>query len=303
VSKRLDTVGVLARTVSDAMLVTPGIALESDHLHVSTKLKLVAELSTFCSSMRSDGIRIGIPDSLSELQNLSACKVKAFNKVLTLLESSDATVVRDVKIFGASSWEALPSEAKSIILHTNMKIGINGYLSTLTTDPHNINDLEDLIVFTKIHPLEEYPRRNVAGLEAAQATDPNDLLFLKMLDLDEYFIGEGGIDAALSRHRCDVMLCPTLSVTMQKFAAKAGSPVLNVPMGVYPLDTRVEKIGRNGLVNVALGIPFSAYVFGRAAKDGDVLKVGYVLERLTRVGEGLVLYLEARTEVKDAVQQ
>jgi hypothetical protein len=32
-----------------------------------------------------------------------------------------------------------------------------------------------------------------------------------------------------------------------------------------------------------------------------VLKTGYMLERLTRAGEGLVPYLEARTEIGDVV--
>jgi hypothetical protein len=44
-------------------------------------------------------------------------------------------------------------------------------------------------------------------------------------------------------------------------------------------------------------------VFGTAVKDEDVLKVGYVFEQLTRVGEGLVPYLEARTEIKVVVRR
>jgi amidase len=293
---------VLARTVSDAMLVTLGIVFESDHLKMSTKQKLAQDLSTSCSSMRLEGARIGIPDSLSELQTLPQSKIDAFNKVLTLLESADATIVRNIRIPGATPWEALPSEAKSIILHTDIKIAMNTYLSSLITNPQNIHDLQDLIAFTKTHPTEEYPLRNVEGLERANVTDPSSLLYKRILAMDEYFTGEGGIDVALSRHRCDIMLLPTLGVTMQTFAAKAGSPVMSVPIGVYPLGTRVEKDGRNGLVNVASGVPFSAYVFGRAVKDGDVLQVAYVLERLTRVGEGLVPYLEARTEIGDVLR-
>jgi amidase len=184
-----------------------------------------------------------------------------------------------------------------------MKIAINRYLSSLITNPQNIHDLQDLIDFTKACSAEGFPLRNVEGLEQANDTCPNSLLYQKMLDMDKYFTGEGGIEAALSRQRCDVMLLPTLSVTIQTFAAKAGSPAMSIPMGVYPLGTPVEKDARNGLINVAPGIPFSAYVFGRTAKDEDVLKVGYVLERLTRVGEGLVPYLEARTEMGDVVRR
>ena len=79
---------------------------------------------------------------------------------------------------------------------------------------------------------------------------------------------------------------------MQSFAAKAGSPVMSVSMGVFPRDTPVEEDARNGLVNVAPGIPFSAYIFGRATKDEDVVRVGRVLERLTNVRETLVPYVD-----------
>lgn len=44
-------------------------------------------------------------------------------------------------------------------------------------------------------------------------------------------------------------------LTLQIFAAMAGSPVLSVPVGVYPADTAVVKDSRNGLVEVAPGIP------------------------------------------------
>jgi amidase len=111
--------------------------------------------------------------------------------------------------------------------------------------------LQDLNAFTKIHPSEEYPLRNAEGLENFQSSDPNGFLFKKILGMDEYFTGEGGIFAALYRHRCDVLLLPTLSTTMQNFAAKEGSPVLSVPMGAYHPDTRVERDSKNGLVNVA----------------------------------------------------
>jgi amidase len=188
-------------------------------------------------------------------------QIEAFSKISTLLESAGATIVRNISVTGARSFESLPDEAKTIILHTDMKIAINSYLFSLVINPHNIDDVHDLIEFTKTCLAEEFPLRNVEGLERANATDLFSLLYKKMLDMDEYFTGEGGIEAAPSRNRCDVMLLPTVSVTMQTFAAKAGIPAMSIPMGVYPLGTPVEKYSRNGLINVAPGIPFSAYVF------------------------------------------
>jgi amidase len=46
---------------------------------------------------------------------------------------------------------------------------------------------------------------------------------------------------------------------------------------------------------------FSVYIFGRATKDEDVLKVGYVLEQMTRVREKLEPYMAPRTEIADVV--
>jgi len=291
-SKRLDTVGVLTRTVSDAALLLIGLVQHSDHLPAQTKQKIVQDLSTANSIPQLHGIRIGIPSSLSDMQNLPACKKTAFERTLKLLESAGATIVRNITVTGAKGWEALPQEAKDIVLNTDMRISINDYLASLATNPHNVRNLEDIIAFTKGHPAEQYPQRNVEGLERAQASDPIDLLYKNMLAKDEYYTGEGGFDAALCRKCCDVMLVPTLSVTMQSFAAKAGSPVMSVRMGVFPRDTPVERDARNGLVNVAPGIPFSAYIFGRATKDEDVVRVGHVLERFTNVRETLVPYID-----------
>ncbi|KAI4950489.1 hypothetical protein J4E91_004372 [Alternaria rosae] len=296
-SKRLDTVGILTRTVSDASLLLIDLVQHSDHLPSPTKQKIVQDLSTANSIPHLHGIRIGIPSSLSDMQNLPECKKTAFERTLKLLESAGATIIRSVHVTGAKSWEALPQEAKDIIINTDMKIAINEYLSSLATNPHNARNLEDVIKFTKGHPEEQYPHRNVEGLERALASDPNNLLYKTMLARDEYYTDEGGIEAALSRKCCDVMLVPTLSVTMQSFAAKAGSPVMSVPIGAFPRDTPVEKDARNGLVNLAPGIPFSAYIFGRATKDEDIVRVGHVLERSTNVRETLMSYVDAEARV------
>jgi amidase len=93
---------------------------------------------------------------------------------------------------------------------------------------------------------------------------------------------------------------------------------MSVPMGSYPRGTEAEKGDHNGLVNVAPGIPyvierldeklkanetarFSTYIFGRATKDEDGLKVGYVVEQMTRVRSGLKRYMEPKMEIEDVI--
>lgn len=93
----------------------------------------------------------------------------------------------------------------------------------------------------------------MAGLERAQATSPDSELYKAMLTEDVYF--GSCIESTLDRYDCDILLVPILSVTLQTFAAKAGSPVLSVPMGIYPEGTAVEIDTKNGLITVAPGIP------------------------------------------------
>ncbi|KAK1908768.1 hypothetical protein P3342_009619 [Pyrenophora teres f. teres] len=257
-SKRLDTVGVLARTVLDTQLVLTNILKHSHHMYEPTKQALLRDLDIAISTPCIHGIRIAIPCpyTLREFQNLSPFKTLAFDNLVLSLKEAGATVIRNVAIPGAPVWASLSLPEQTILFYADMKASINAYLSSLTTNPYNITDLASLIAFTKHHPDEQYPRRNVEGLENAQAADLDASLYKKMLEKEDYFInGEGGIHAALTACCADVIILPTLSPTMQMLAAKAGSPVMSVPMGIVPVDTIVEKDEGSGLVSVAPGIP------------------------------------------------
>ncbi|KAF2625338.1 hypothetical protein BU25DRAFT_492979 [Macroventuria anomochaeta] len=118
-----------------------------------------------------------------------------------------------------------------------------------------------------------------------------------MLEKDKYFAG--CIESALDRYDCDVLLMPTLSVALQTFAAKAGSPVISVPMGIYPEETQVEADPKIGLITVAPGIPLSMFVYGRAYDDASVLEVGHAIEKLLGVRELLKPYSLPKTEIVD----
>ncbi|CAA9963982.1 Amidase [Pyrenophora teres f. maculata] len=269
------------------------------HMYEPTKQALLRDLDIAISTPCIHGIRIAIPCpyTLREFQNLSPFKTLAFDNLVLSLKEAGATVIRNVAIPGAPVWASLSLPEQTILFYADMKASINAYLSSLTTNPYNITDLASLIAFTKHHPDEQYPHRNVEGLENAQDADLDASLYKKMLEKEDYFInGEGGIHAALTACCADVMILPTLSPTMQMLAAKAGSPVMSVPMGIFPVDTIVEKDEGSGLVSVAPGIPFSAYIFGRGGKDEVTMKVGYAVERARRVQERLVPYLEAVAE-------
>jgi amidase len=255
-SKTLDTVGLLTRCVDDAILMLREIITHSTHHTTKSKQKLLQQFNPACSTPDLKGLRIGIPSSLPLFSTLHPAKRTAFITALCALGNAGATLVHDITIAGYETYTALSPLQKSIILDTDMKTAIEAYLSSLTTNPNKIHTLQDLITFTQNCPGEEYPQRNTKVLERAVHRSPSDPAYLDMLALDSTFSnGAGSIASALAEYDCDVLLVPVLDPVMQTFAAKAGSPILSIPIGIYPDTTEVVVDRGNGMVDVAPGIP------------------------------------------------
>ncbi|KAF1358276.1 amidase signature enzyme [Lizonia empirigonia] len=298
-SKRQDTVGVLARTVEDAMLVVLEIVSKMTEGNSKDSIPRSIDSAEFLDNLK--GFRIGVPLDLTDLKNIPVCKLDAFGRTLFRLEAmGGATIVTDIKVEGVREYEGLSQEEKQIVLDTDMKIAIEDYLKRLQANPHNIHNLRDLIEFTKACPGEEYPVRNVAGLERAERADPEGELYKVMVEKDKYFAD--CIETTLDRFCCDLLLIPDLSVTLQTFAAKGGSPVLSVPIGHYPKGTPTDLDPKNDLITTAPGIPFSVFIFGRACDDASVLKVGSAIERMMGAREKLKPYMPPTIEIVDTLK-
>ncbi|ORY14246.1 amidase signature domain-containing protein [Clohesyomyces aquaticus] len=285
-SYRQDTIGTLTRTVEDARIIVQELIQHSAN-HNIERSRLSPNLCRMCSGVGLHGIRIGVTDNFSELRKIHCVKRAAFKKTISLLKNAVADIVEAVEILGADEYEKLPQASKDVVLHTKLKAALNSYLSDLETNPQGIKDLRDLINFTKTHPKEKYPQRNVEVLAGMEATKPNEDLYLGMLKKDAYFFGEGGIASALARHKLQV-------------SAKAGSPAMSLPMGVFPPDTEIER-NQHGFVEVAPNIPLSLYIFGGVKGDEDFPRVGHAFERLSRVRDFLTPLILPRTDFADTI--
>lgn len=261
-SQQLDTLGLLTRTVEDAHYMLrefqnwsnpsspPRDRIQPLHHLLSTGT---------CFRLNLAGMRIGIPYKfLGEASKVTGHRLATFGMIVDLLEEAGAEIVWDV-LEEADEYEGLPGPEKNITLLTQLKMATDTYLSSLKENPRNLKTLQDIIDFTKQCDAEEYPERNVAVLEAAEATDPKSQEYKEMHEKDAYSAGMGGIPGTLDRYKLDVLMMPTLSVTMQAFASKAGSPTLSVPIGHYPASTEVKNDPNNGLVAVAPNIPQVQY--------------------------------------------
>ncbi|KAF2679849.1 hypothetical protein K458DRAFT_460244 [Lentithecium fluviatile CBS 122367] len=122
------------------------------------------------------------------------------------------------------------------------------------SNARRLKSLKDVIDFTKSYEAEEYPARDVEGLERADKSDPESKLYKDMLAKEEYFAGEGGIADAIEGLDLPVLVMRTTSMTMSMLAAKASSPVMSAPLGYYPPGTKIVHDTKNGLVNVVPSI-------------------------------------------------
>jgi hypothetical protein len=53
----------------------------------------------------------------------------------------------------------MSADERHVVLDTDMKIAITGYLDSLATNPNDIRSVVDLIEFTKGCDVKEYPKR------------------------------------------------------------------------------------------------------------------------------------------------
>ncbi|KAI1131859.1 amidase signature domain-containing protein [Nemania abortiva] len=286
VSVNLDIIGPIARTVKDIDLIMTTV-------EPSRALLTVSQPEHY--PLR--GIQVGVFYDPEQPVNMH--KVTAFKCVLEILQSSRATLVDDVRLPALDEYLSLPSRLKTLVMEIDFKISMEAYFRSLTTNPDRLKNLHDLMESIKRDPRERYPERNIAVMEAASKTSTQDPDYLSMLKKEEYFGSTGGIEGALNDAKCKVLISPTSSLTLQRFAAMGGNPVISVPLGVYPEGTPIEHDEVDGLVTVAPGITFSLYLYARKFDDESLLLVAHVIDKSMQTLKLLKPYKTPQVDLKD----
>ncbi len=129
------------------------------------------------------------------------------------------------------------------------------YLQGFAINPRRLDTLKSLIDAIKDDPEEEYPLRDVAIMQRALATSVHASKYQEMVAKQLYYANAGGLGGAMNGCSCTVLISPAGSLNCQNFASMGGNPVINVPMGFYPDDTKVKRDEQSGFVTVAPGIP------------------------------------------------
>lgn len=276
ISHSQDTVGPLARTVTDAALVLGAITGIDAHDKATqgSADKFYNDYTQFLDAQGLRGARIGVPRQTYFGYNSKADAIA--EAAIETLRSLGAQIVDPANIPTSEQLEKADTEL-TVLLH-EFKANINEYLATLTNT--SIHTLEDLIAFNEAHASEEMLYFGQELFLRSQATTSlEDEKYLTALADNRRLAREEGIDKVMDEYGLDALVMPSGGPSWcidlitgdhviggcEQAAALAGYPLVSVPAG-FTFDLPV-------------GITF----LGRAYSEGTLLKFAYAFEQATKV--------------------
>ncbi|KAF9894760.1 hypothetical protein FE257_006650 [Aspergillus nanangensis] len=302
VSEHQDTIGPMARTVKDAAMLLQAIAGPDPKDNYTLSSPFGSQVPDYVAACRLSGLqgkRLGVPQNvLDTVSNASHPVVTRFKEALSILQGAGATIVPETNF---TSWdEYQTSDLPPSVVAADFSIGLARYLSSLSTNPNNIHNLEELRHYTRQDPREEYPTRDTGlwDLMISFGLNNTSPLFWPIYQANLRLGGERGLLGALSQNHLDAVILPTMVAS--SFPAILGSPVVTVPLGAYPDGTPIVRNTFGDLTQVAPGIPFGIGFLGPKWSEEALIGMAYAFEQRTHVRETLDRhYPEPETELED----
>ncbi|KAI6716130.1 amidase [Diplocarpon mali] len=303
ISSHQDTVGPMARSVSDAARILSIIAGRdpADNYTSAQPWNSPPDYSGSLNFSSFRGARIGVPRQVltSYADGTSPPLVAAFDAALRVIEQAGATIVEDANF---PAWQGyLRDDNETVVLQADFISDLASYLSRLTSNPRNVTSLDDISDFTRGFPPEAYPERDTASWDEALSRGWNnsDPRFWPAYQASYYYGAEGGVLGALEKYNLDALVLPTDYAP--GLPARAGLPVVTVPMGSYPANTTVVRSQNWGLVQVGPNIPFGISFMGAKWSEESLIGYAYAFEQRTNFRSRTRPYLTPSTQLADVV--
>ncbi|KAL6270789.1 hypothetical protein ACE6H2_027700 [Prunus campanulata] len=220
ISPRQDTVGPIARTVSDAAYVLDVIAgIDSNDLATIEASRYIPK-GGYAQFLRPDGLRgkrIGIVRALFNFGG-DASLTQTFEQHFNTLRKRGAVLVDNLEI--AHFDEIYNASSESIALSAEFKIYLNTYLKNLVASP--VRSLADVIAFnnknSKLEKLKEYGQGRLLEAEATNGIGNAEKAALVNLAK----LSKNGFEKLVTKERLDAVVAPSAAVS--RLLAIAGSP-------------------------------------------------------------------------------
>jgi amidase len=267
-----DTAGPMTRTVRDAaILLTAMAAVDAKDTATARGARYATrDYTATLDATGLKGARIGIPRKKLFGYNDGADRIGA--DAIAVLKDAGAVIVDPAEIpnldkFGDPEFEVLLYEFKA---------DLNAYLAGRKATAVS---LADLIAFNTAHKDRELPFFGQEIFEMAQKKGPlTDVKYRQARATCIRYARTLGIDAVMTRHRLDALVCPTGTPASlidlingdygsggsSSGPAVAGYPHITVPGGFV------------------FGLPVGISFIGRAWSEPTLFKLAYAFEQATR---------------------
>ena len=285
ISLRQDTVGPMARTVKDAAYILSAI-VGKDKFDNWTSAQPFEEAPSYVQSCKISGLknaRLGIPRNGIDyyLDDSHAPIMAAFEDALQVMSRAGASVLdkTNFEVFDPPAFD----RNSSIVLDTDFVAGLADYLTRLAKNPNNIRNLDDISRYTKSDPREEYPNRDtyVWDRELTRNITNESPESWAAYQANLLMAEEQGVLGVLDKYSLDALIMPTFASF--HLPAIAGLPIVTIPLGFYPAETRSTMNAKGTLVSIAPGVPFGIAFIGRRWSEETLISLAFAFEQRTQV--------------------
>ncbi|KAK7312240.1 hypothetical protein VNO77_35971 [Canavalia gladiata] len=264
VSPRQDTVGLLSRTVSDAVYVLDVIAgIDYNDPATTTWSKYIpqAGFKQYLNPNGLKGKRLGIVRN-PFFGLLDSDVTQAFEKHFQTLRQEGAVVVDNLEIANINTILNPNKSGEAVALIAEFKLSLNAYLKNLVVSP--VRSLADVIAFNQKNAnLENIKEFGQDIFLAAQATHGiGDTEKAALANLES--LSRNGFEKLIRDYKLDALVTPGSSVA--PVLAIRGFPGINVPAGY---DNK--------------GVPFGITFGGLKGSESQLIEIAYGFEQATNV--------------------
>ncbi|KAJ7356621.1 amidase signature enzyme [Mycena albidolilacea] len=315
-SQHQDTVGPLARSLTDAAIVLSIIAgKDSNDNFTSAQPSVVPDFTKSLNAKALAGKRIGVPRKVfldNSVTGNDPSVNAAFTQALATLRALGATIVDPADLPSAEDY--VTSYNETIVEAVDFKTQFAQYTAALRSNPSGVHTLDDLIAFNDANPSLEEPAGHEDQsllIEAELLIGGQDATYYAALAADKDIGSTRGIDFVLKNFGLDALVLPAPGVNnpigggagyTAGMAAIVGYPAVTVPMGFYPSTVSATSFSP-GTVYPAPGVPFGLTFIGTAFSESTLIGFGYAYEQKTQTRLSRKAFAAAipTTQLKDVM--
>lgn len=265
ISPRMDTVGPICRTVSDAVHVLEAIVGHDPSDAEATRMAshYIPE-GGYKQFLNIDGLRskrLGILRKDFFRFPSGSVQEKVFEEHFNTMRQMGAILVDNLEIPSMNVINDAVQSGERALMLAEFKLSLNSYLSELAISP--VRSLSEIIDFNNKHPIEErmaeFGQSYLLQSEATNGIGPIEVRAIAKLNK----LCKRGLEKIMQVNQLDAIIAPGASA--HSLLAIGGYPAITVPAGY-----------------ASNGVPFAICFGGLKGSEPKLIEIAYSFEQATK---------------------